>query len=694
MMNKKRIIMRNKLILIVGVLLAGLWTFANSNILLEGNFKSGKTSSGFRLRAKSKIDNDSVAGANVMMNSEEYSVAYIVVNLNSGFKLTVNCARGEQGACSLGAIVYRMVNKKWKSVKNIGWHRSLSPIYRDIVFKASWDKLNKKRGTYMIMLFRSRKKGLLKIKSWKVERWKASSPTKPLKKKALNISMPPKILNFKGNSKRLEFFPLGVYATARLNELKSAADAENTTPANIRNKLFAEIKELGANTVYFAELLAEKNKLPAAEAAEAADRYGLKPIIQMNDVYYRGDHSILIKKRKCKNSWEHFKKYIEPRVRKYLPKYQNSKVWAWSPIEEPWLIDIQEVAEYYKIIWKLTPNINIFLLENKNEPLIHIRKPLPTFFGVDRYFFTNIGGWNNRTLVTPQKSLSLLRGSIRSFMREAENKGRPMVLVLQGTAMHNFVSAGKVAPWLKTPEQKKEFSIPEAPGLKYYPNVDKFGYWGLYTPPRHALRAQCWTGILEGAKGLFAWSYKYNYAGYYKDVAKKIKERKSWGISISLNRSQKNWRDLQTAFREIKPFGKLLLNLKRHKPIKNISADKHIWASSAEDSKGRKFLLIMNSHISNWDKNNPRSLDWPKTKLNINEHGELINYVPAAAKTFIFSPPSGKLAAFDSKIKLEKTTAGKYRMTLEPGQGTVLYLGDEGHLAQIKKTIFRKTVKR
>jgi hypothetical protein len=534
------------------------------------------------------------------------------------------------------------------------------------------------------MLFRSRNKGKLKIKSLKVEKWNPPVQAKAGGTPVAKVSMPPEIIDFKGNSLRLDFFPTGVYTTVRLDHLKSAAISEKTTPENIRNKLFAEIKELGANTVYFWEVISENSKLPAAEAAKAANKYGLKSIVQMNDVYYRGNHSPLIKKRNCKNSWEHFKKYIEPKIRKYLPEYRNSKVWAWSPIEEPWIGEVQEISEYYKIIWTLTPNINIYLLENKNEPLENVRKPFPTFFGVDRYFFTHVGGWNSRTLVTPQRALSMLRSSIRSFMREAEKKGRPMVLVLQGTAMYNFVPAMKAAPWVKTVEQKKKFFIPEAPGLKYYQDINKYGYWGLYTPPRYAMRAQCWTGVLEGAKGLLVWSYKYNYDGYYKDVAEKIRNRKTWGISISLNRNQANWKDLQVAFREIKPFGKLLLDLRKFRQVENISTDKNIWGSLAEDRRGRKFLLIMNSHIANWDNNSPCSLDWPKTRLSINEQGELVNYKPAKPKTFEFII-SDDVVAIDSKIVLQKISSNKYRMTLEPGQGTVLFLGEKSYLSEIKK---------
>jgi hypothetical protein len=153
-----------------------------------------------------------------------------------------------------------------------------------------------------------------------------------------------------------------------------------------------------------------------------------------------------------------------------------------------------------------------------------------------------------------------------------------------------------------------------------------------------------------------------------------------------INKSKPCWADFQKGFAEVKPYGRLLLAL-RKEPVCGVTvSDPAIWTNTFKDAEARRFAILVNSRIATWDKTSPEVLNFPETKLNIDDEGNPINYEVAPPITFTATLPSAARATLQP---LREDTAVKplssgYELTLEPGQGVVLYIGQAEEVGPIK----------
>jgi hypothetical protein len=645
------------------------------------------------LRGKSKVVVDKATGRHVLVNDSAYDVFAMFVEVKTDLKLTVSAARAGRTNPKLGLVclpVSRDHKVLSKGSVNVGWNRRLDQdVFRDEVFRLPLAKLRNDSGVIYVMFYRSNRQGTLKLGRIRIEpdtdkptprTVKKSAPPNPDAVAAVKAMTPVRYAAGTGSHLKLDYFPMGVYCPGTFGSFKDAAQAEKVEPLTIADRMYAEIRELGCNTVYFQGTnLHDTNGHTGAVIAGLAAKHGLRVIGQMNDVYFRQDNSRVIQGR-FKTGWDYYRRYLAPRVKKHLPHYtKNRHVWCWSPVEELHHRYVWEMAAYRRLIWDICPNHLIYELVTDLQTMKTMKPPLPNFVGVDRYCFWHQGRGRNLTMWTPQYALRWLRAVIRPFIAEAARNGKPCVFVMQGAAVYEFRDP---FPWLKTKARKQAYLLPDAPTLEYYADLDRFGCWGMYLPPQNAMRAMCWIGVLEGARGLFMWPYGYHYGDPDARAAKA--RRAGQRFAIRIGRTVPQWKDLQRGFAEVAPFAKLLMALSRDRKSQATTDDKDVWASTFADGDGNRFVVVVNSRIAHWDGDSPRHLNHPKTKLTIDSRGQLTGYDAAPPKRFTLTV-TGDLHALRAQTKLRSTGPGRYEMTLEPGQGTVLHWGDRSRLARARQ---------
>ena len=659
------------------------------------------------LRGGSRVVDDAKAGGTVLLNDDGYDVFGMFVARDGDFSrpltLTVAAAR-EQRNAKLGVVCLLVKDGKVQGASsfNCGWNRRLlQNVFTDQVFTLDVpDRLRRAGTDLFVLLYRCNRRGVLKVRHIAVDVAPAASAAAatPASAETAARLLPPHerfhhpiFPKGTGDTLTLEFLPMGVYCTGMPHVLEPAAAVEGVDAMAIADRMFAELStDLGCNTVYFqGTLLESEGRLIAAEMAAAATRHGLKVIAQMNDVYFRGGNHDLIETSGSKDSWDYYKRVLEPRLRAFLPRYRdNTDIWAWSPVEELHADYVFEIAEYRRLIWELCPNQRIYELESVPLTMRSLKPPYPTFVGIDRYCFWNSQYGGAVVMWTPQLALRWLRGVIRPFIDDAARWGRPCVFVMQCNAWHSFFDGAddRELAVLETEEEKRAYVNPEVPSLKYYPEHGKFGRWGFYLPPQNAMRAMCWVAVLEGAKGLFVWSY-----GYHYDARPSPADAFASGehYRINLTRATPNWADLRRGFAEVRPFGALLLALDKAPGITATTDDDEVWTGGFVDAAGDRYLVVVNSRIAIWDGDSPDFLDHPYTRLNIDQGGNMINYEVAPTKTVTVSVPGlgdgETLHALTDALPVTVADAGGARLTLGPGQGTVLYLGRAERLPRVMR---------
>ncbi len=120
----------------------------------------------FVCRGKGKIQE--MGGKKYLTAEDGYDFAGIFFNLtDSGLKLSCQgMSLPDKTNASIGAIIFRLENKNWKQLKNIGWQYALPfKTEKTLVFTVRRDELESTPGRYMIILYRnSGKPALSEIK--------------------------------------------------------------------------------------------------------------------------------------------------------------------------------------------------------------------------------------------------------------------------------------------------------------------------------------------------------------------------------------------------------------------------------------------------------------------------------------------------------------------------------------------------
>ncbi len=611
----------------------------------------------YTVRDKGYIKDNALEAANGYMFGAFY---FNPPSENIRFTCKAQALKGDEFG-SFGAIIYRIAGNKWEQIKNIGWKkRLLFDKEKEIVFKAPAELFKNKPGRYVLALFRN--SGGVRISQIVMEKEQTSSATPSnedfLRQKAMSdgntISPLPQrrheYVEGTGDSLKLDYFPMGIY-------YYSSSQTIRTEEA--MRQMLQELQDAGVNTIHFAGNTGLSQQHPMTSipnVAKLAEKYNIFLWCQMNDVYYRRNNYAGLNNYKAKNSLEYLKKYAFPRIRRTLPLSNDlSAVYAWLPCEEADHDDVDRLALYRKKIWEISPRKRIFELFNKNTTLAALRSPLPNIAGVDRYSFR----YEAKEIQFPQQGLAATRWSIRYFFNQSQKIGLPMIGVIQGSAMHSFISGEEMTGGLKEPEKYEKFAV-KSQGIKYYPRSRKFGYWSMYAPPKNGIRVQAWQMVAEGAKGILIFSYSpLSYEVQRKNAEQKIQNEIGGKENVSIRLCSSNkvlWDDMRQTFADLKPFGNLLIDLEKL-PERLFSCDNPVfYGNSFRDSQGRRYSIIVNTHIVD-------IID--EKNVNINSCGVMTGIKEAAMQT-------GKIQSSLPMYDLKNHTRITDKITLEPGEGIII----------------------
>ena len=394
-------------------------------------------------------------------------------------------------------------------------------------------------------------------------------------------------------------------------------------------------KGASATAVYF--YYGNMQHQSGGKLADAAAKYGLRSILQTNDLYFRGHHYWMIESYRNSSlkgyadPQDYLKRYLMPRLKAWAPgNTHNSNILAWSPVEELPPEDEEVYAEYKKAFKRLFPNHLLYQLDSQQttrELLKSKKPPYPDITGFDRYpWWTRPEG---QGLWTPHYAARLFFSWIKDYARHChELFGAPAVLVMQGCGEVSWADEA----WGRRfdIEPREDFVSPKSPSIRWSSKVGKFRTMNRYLAPDNAWRLQNWMGIASGFKGLMYWSAGPAYS------------LKQWNQAIEDGSSARRClidddfathrllKEVSASWKEIRRYEMLLLDsipIKEEKPKWKV-AGPHVFTGMLRDNSGHRYLVVVNGLIGQWDGTSPEILNYPKTKLTVGENGELENYTP------------------------------------------------------------------
>ena len=629
----------------------------NAEVLKKWNWKDEVPPKDISLRGKAAIRD--INGTQSLTVEDGYDFATLFFNAQN-HELRLICSGmslPDNVNASIGAIVFRYDGAKWQQVKNIGWKRVL-PLNtpKEIVFTISAEDL--KPGRHMVILYRnSGKAALQEIRLEKpAEDDPAFDPTR--KNAALEISAPEtrryQYPAGRGDNMTLTYFPVGVYLYA-----DSLPDMDSL------RKAFAELRDAGVNTVHYAGNVGEHPAKPwthTLKASELAEQYGLKLWVQMNDVYYRYDGHPLIQRMKLKNSLEFVHKFVAPRLNKSLPPYQGrNAVYAWSPSEENPPSSVKPLAEYRKLIWDILPEARVFELFTNLKTLQDLEHPWPNIAGIDRYPFMYSARGGDSRLWLPNNGLKWFAGAIRPFFNQAQKMGLPMIGVIQGCQIYTFYPPAEMTPGINDPALLAAYTVPAAPGMRYYPEHNKFGRWSMYSPSTNGIHAQSWTAVCEGAKGILI--YAYSPFSHQEQMEHARKQIAAGGHvnTVSLSVTHPGWENMKKTFAELTPWSKLFLALEKQDNKLLDIKEPDVLCNFFKDPAGGEYAIVVNLRLTGHAA--------AGLQPTLDEDGALINLPPALPRAIDLN---SSLKIVDLAMEKQITS-----VILEPGQGKILLLGEK-----------------
>lgn len=448
---------------------------------------------------------------------------------------------------------------------------------------------------------------------------------------------------------RLDFMPMGFYLGDKAS-YQNAATAMGVDVWTYLGRLLDKLKAAGTNTIYL-----QGGSLTAPELSRFVHARGFKVILQMDDLYFRGTDYF---KGSVKGPWapyagprEYFEGSLKPRLEKLLPLLeQEPAVWACSPVEELPADSEPAFTPYKELVRRLAPRPVHFQLDSQQATtalLASKQPPYPDLFGFDRYPWWSQPGNNHAKhgdslyLWTPHFSARWLYNAMKTYADGVHQLYKADSLaVLQGPATINFYSRedGRKYGW----KEDAGFIPPTAPHIRWHPERQLWGGWTSYFPPPGAERLQSWLAVCAGMKGVLMWAAVFDkseevrarFDGSKPPLAPEFfSTTETWDKYAGIVRpdlsTAPQWDELVAAWQGIQPMGKLILGLRPSaEAYATATGDPDLFVNSFTDAAGRRFVVVVNGRIGQWDGNNPVWLDYPNTKLSVGADGNLTHFTP------------------------------------------------------------------
>ncbi len=369
--------------------------------------------------------------------------------------------------------------------------------------------------------------------------------------------------------------------------------------------------------------------------AAVAAKYGLKVVLQPNDLYFRDqgnwkvDGSTAEPLKPYANSADYMRRYLLPRLEHLAPaNADDNNILAWSPVEELPAADEAVYAEYKAAFKRLLPRHLIYQLDSQQttrEALQSKKPPFPDISGIDRYpWWTRPDGVG---LWTPHYATRLFYSWVKDYARFTHELFKaPAVLVMQGCAELSWADAASGARygW----EAKADYVAANAPHVRWIQELKKFRVMNRHLAPENAWRLQIWMGVARGYKGFMYWC-----AGPAGTPARwrhafESGESAQLGLINDDLTTHNYLREVTQTWKELRRYESLILDtfpIGDPETTARIQGER-VYAGMLQDSAGRRYLVIVNGEIGSWDKTRPETLNFPATSLTLNDFGEYTNY--------------------------------------------------------------------
>jgi len=634
---------------------------------------------------------DKASGKN-MLSSAKKAYAFALYNFKLKSGLTVNIiANAPQGTARLGMILYRQEKDKYKAVKTLCWNKKISADkFVKYEFKIDFFKLKEKAGKYRIILFKSNKLGIINIQSINIEEYDTNKIYEKLVTQC-----------WANPDRNILPFTMGVYIYNYA--VKRSAKSFDKEYIPFLNHHLKRLKAHGIQAVYFGGVNAKRG---FPEELAVFKKNDLKLIPQIDSCYFSGKYSKWLQNKRAKDAAQFTKKYN-----------QDTSILAWSVKEEPRPEDLLKLKDYYDLIKKHNPDIRIHL-ENSLYTSVKSKDALfPYIAGFTRYSFwfeLSGGGYLN----SPSGALMNFKNILNNlYPYYAQNNSIFTVTATQGglalpRAANRYCNEGIFSKYIKSISNKKTaekrtvlkrrlklLAQKSILGWKEFKegNNTFYNMWKYYRLPKNCFKALAWTTVMEGGKMFFCWSYtppsKQREKDTFENTASLINKkeiglftlagRQGWG-----NQQLKEYAEVS---KELVPYRTIIGSMRKTKASPVIIRTKNVYNKAFLTPEGKGWIIVFtNFNVGTWPfqknmyyaKNNSQS-------VRIDNHGNLVDYKANLAPLeteFIIRYIKHPFKVYDLRNGKEiKATNGKYKISILPGSGKFIYIGDAKDMNKIMK---------
>ena len=634
---------------------------------------------------------DQVSGKNMLSSVKKaYAFAIHNFNLKSGLSIDIS-AYAPQGIARFGAILYRQENNKYKSVKTLCWNKKLSvDKFVQYNFKIDYLKLNEVAGKYRIILFKTNQKGTINVQKITIEKYDTTEKNKKLVTEC-----------WAAPDRNTLPFTMGVYIYNYA--VKRAAKSFDKEYIPFLDHHLKKLKAHGVQAVYLGGV-SSKRGFP--EELAVFNENGLKVIPQIDSCYFFKKFSQNLLKKRAEDAAVFTRKYND-----------NKTILAWSVKEEPVTSDLKELWKYYDWIKETNPEIRLHL-ENSLVPSVKSKDALfPYIAGFTRYSFwfeLSGGGYLN----APANALRDFKNTLaKLYHYYAENGSIFTVTATQGglvlpRAANRYCNDNLFAEYIKGITDKKRIEIKtilservkilaqkNILGWKQYKVGNEYFYnmWKYYRLPQNCMKALAWITVMEGGKMFFCWSYtpptKQRETETIETTARLINKSE---VALFTLAGRNGWDNQQLeeyaeVSKELAQYRNIIGNMRKTKLSPVLSQTKNVYNNAFLPGSGKGWIVVLtNLNVGTWpfQKNAYFAKNTDKA-VEIDDYGNLVGYKANTSPLeteFVVRYVNSPFKVFDLNTGKEiKSNNGKYKISISPGSGEFIYIGDAESFDELMK---------
>ena len=401
---------------------------------------------------------------------------------------------------------------------------------------------------------------------------------------------------------------------------------------------------------------------------DLAQKHGIEVILQYSPTYFRV-------KTMLKETSAAWPKALLEAQKAFDALDDHPALLAWSFKEEVSLGQAEGLERYYREIRRRRFHKPVYQCNNNLNAARYPFNPCPDIWVFDTYCFKYIPYLGRSR--TPAMSYATQFERVSNMHQAAVPSGAPLIHCGLTAANHCYrMPADKIIPdprhgWLEDPAGGWNGSV-------YY-----------YAPTNGGMRGQVWLGLAAGTKGFLGWFYTYPATGQ----AGELKPSDSYCANVFSVACDRNGREtpqfaeLGATFAEIQPLAPFILNMTRRVlPAATTVTPEVFVTTHAMENGGETIIMPVNCLVAREKTNETWKVDWAT--------GQMTGFAAAAPQEIELKlEQSGAL--YDLKRNRDVPVSnGTARVILEPGEGTLLLLGDAAGAAAIRERVEKRTGKK